>query len=523
MRCNRRAGVGRPLRLPPGCARAARPLSIPPVPRMNLTTLRMALMGLCLTVAVAVPARAQCPAAGAPIVVLNGLNASGNITGTQTLVNTNVYVLQNVVEVKSGGELIVPAGTCIFADAGLEPSSLIIRRGGKITAIGTPSSPIIISSANNTELFNVGATYQDAPGAPAANDWGGVTIIGNGVCNGANDTTVGSPDDLIPGDCEVEGIDTRLPGFTLAEADAVDNLGFGRLTWGGSTPADNSGTLQYVRIEYAGFTLTPNNELNLLTLFGVGSGTTIDHVHLKQGSDDGLEIFGGAVDVKFIVVTAAQDDSFDYSYGWTGRAQFVLAQLPGGANPTLANGDRGIEADNNEREAGEAAGNTDFNLTPRTKPVVYNSTFIGNGGTNSQAIQVRRGVAGTVQNTLVSAFALGINVDDNETYALCNNSDTGELWIDNVRFSDGTLVAAVPLLYQTAATDANCAGNAVAQSLTGLTANAANRTAPNFQPLAGFGGATPPTGGFFDTSATYLGAVQAGGTPFYQVGSWVRF
>ena len=488
---------------------------------MILTTLRLALVGLCL--AVAAPAQAQCPAAGAPIVVLNGLNATGNITGTQTLVNTNVYVIQNVVEVKSGGELIIPAGTCIFADARLEPSSLIIRRGGKITAVGTPSSPIIITSANNTELFNVGATYQNTPGTPVAGDWGGVTIIGNAPCNGDGDVTVGSPNDNIPGDCEVEGIDTRLPGFTLAESDGTDNLGFGRLTWGGNTPTDNSGTLQYVRIEYAGFTLTPNNELNLLTLFGVGSGTTIDHIHLKQGLDDGLEIFGGSVSVKFIVVTAAQDDSFDYAYGWNGSGQFLLAQLPGGANPTLVNGDRGIEADNNERETGEAAGTTDYDLLPRTSPTLFNVTLIGNSGTNSQAIQVRRGVAGTIQNALVSAYALGINVDDNETYALCNNTASGALWIDNVRFSDGTLAPAVPLLYQTAATDANCAGNDVGTGLTALTANSSNRTSPDFRPLAATAGSTPPSNGFFDTAASFRGAVQAGGTPFYQVGSWVRF
>jgi len=461
-----------------------------------------------------------------------------NITGNVTWSNTTAFILQDIVEVKDGGVLTIQEGTCIFGDADQEPSALVVRRGGQIIADATPDQPIIFSSANNTEFFDVGSQFQDTPGLPAAGDWGGVVIIGNAQCNGANDNTPGPTDDGITGDCEVEGLNSTLTG--IEDFDATDSDGNGRLTFGGNSGipgaqglnnAENSGILRNVRIEYAGFDLggSPGNpqgsgnELNILTLYGVGSGTTIENVHVKGGQDDGFEFFGGTVNVKRVVATEIQDDSFDYSYGWSGNAQFVLIQQTADAS------DKGFEADNNEAENGDEA--QDYALDPLTNPNIYNITLIGDGG--GQTFRLRRGVGGTIQNGLIAAFGEGIDTDDMESF---NNCASGDLFVDNITFNDGTLVGTVGSIFA-ADTDPNgttsqeqeCAGSGVVQSPTLLVSEAELRSNANanFQPLA-----NPPTAttddptsidpGFFE-AAPYRGAIAPSGLPFYLNGSWVRF
>jgi hypothetical protein len=463
------------------------------------------------------PAQAQCPAPGAPIVELD----ETNFTTNTTLFANTVYVLEDIVEVKSGATLTIQPGTCIFGNAQAEPSALVVRQGGRIVAAGTPSAPIVFASANNTEFFNVGLAYQDNPGNPADGDWGGIVIIGEAFCNGATDETNNT--DGVPGDCEVEGLNGNLPG--LEGGLITDANGVPRVTFGGNDPADDSGVLQYVRIENGGFNLTADNELNGVTLLSVGSGTVIDHIHVKGGLDDGVELFGGSVNLKFVVVTGVTDDSFDFSYGWNGKLQFLVIQQPLASNPGA---NFGFEADNNEVEV-SGSDISDYELTPLTTPQIYNVTMIGGfhvagGSGEDTALLLRRGVGGKIFNVLAANWETGIDVVDAATFNGCNDTASGDLFVDNVTVSDGTLVTVVPATFQDVASEGVCTGPNVGQGITALTAAAENRTSPGFQPLASIGAAaTPPSDGFFDTSATYRGAISPAGTPFYALGTWVNF
>jgi hypothetical protein len=486
----------------------------------------------------AVPAEAQTPCSQ----VTNAVTVDQeNITTTVNWVNTNAYVLEDIVEVKDGGVLNIQEGTCIFGNTDQEPSALVVRRGGQINADGTSSQPIIFSSANNDEFLDIaqlGVTgAQTNPGAPAAGDWGGLVIIGNANCNGANDDTPGPDPDGVPGDCEVEGLNDQLVGIESAEADATDADGVGRLTFGGNSgipgaqgldPAESSGTLRNVRVEYAGFDLGDapgnpegsGNELNVLTLFAVGSGTTIENVHVKEGTDDGFELFGGSVNIKNAVATLIQDDSFDYSYGWDGFAQFVLIQQ------TVGSSDKGFEVDNNEAENGDEA--VDYALTPLTSPNIFNVTLIGDNG--GQMFRLRRGTGGTIQNGLASGFEEAIDTDDEATFANCTS---GDLLVDNFTVSDGTDGAVVGSQFAadpdpdgTTQQESDCVGSGFGQGLTALSSSSQSRSDPaaNFQPVASSPNVADPgtVDPFFDP-APFQGAINPNGTPFYLNGTWARF
>src|SRR5262249_24306712 len=138
----------------------------------------------------------------------------------------------------------------------------------------------------------------EAPGARSQGDWGGLTINGNSQCN------------LPPGQCNSEGF---TPGPDTA--------------WGGNNPADLSAFLRYVRIAFSGIELSTDNELNVLTMNGMGRLITLDHLQTNRGFDDGFEWFGGTAQARFLLSSANGDDNFDFQIGYAGRAQFLLAQL----------------------------------------------------------------------------------------------------------------------------------------------------------------------------------------------------
>lgn len=384
--------------------------------------------------------------------------------GTRTLNKDTTYVISGTVTVDSGAVLTIPAGTLLVGDTIARPSSLVIRRGARIIADGTAAAPIVFTS-------------QKPAGRRARGDWGGLVINGRSNCN-----------------------------FTLP-CSGEGSSG----TYGGNVADDSSGVLRYVRIEYAGFEVSPNNELNGLTLNGVGSRTVISHVQVHFGNDDGIEWFGGTVNVKYAVVTGADDDQFDYSTGWQGKGQFWLAQQD------TSRGDTGFEVDNNE---------TNFTATPYTSPSIYNVTLVGRSGrgaANRSAIgmQLRRGTKGKVFNAIVMGYNSGIDVDDDQTLANC---------------ADGSLVVANSIFFNNAATDntdddtheATCRGQA-AWSITvagssPLSADAINLAAPSFVPVSAAavaGAAAVPAGDAFFTAVDYIGAVAPTGTPWYQ--GWTTF
>ncbi len=288
---------------------------------------------------------------------------SGEIGDVRMLSADTAYTINGVVTVEEGGELHVPAGTHIHGSTEIQPSALIVRVGGKLFSEGTEDAPVVFTSANPPEERQKG-------------DWGGVVLNGASLCN------------FPAGECVGEGSSGA---------------------YGGDNRADDSGVITYTRIEYAGYEISFGNELNALTMNGVGSGTTIHHVQTHAGSDDGFEWFGGTVNTKYLLATDISDDSFDYSTGFQGMGQFWLAQQ----DPD--DGDNGFEVDGNE---------DDYNATPYTLPLLANITLIGKGvdgagGTEGESVdglRLRRGTGGIITNAIVIGFGDdGLDIDNNET------------------------------------------------------------------------------------------------------------
>ena len=386
------------------------------------------------------------PGIDKPVVVV-----TGEVTGTETWTSNNYYVLRGAVFVRDGGTLNIAPGTWVIGEAG-SVGTLIVERGGKLNAIGTREAPIVFTS--------------DQPaGSRARGDWGGIIINGRAPVN-------------IPGG-EGEG-----------EADTG--------VYGGDQPNDDSGSMRYVRVEFAGTEFSPDNELNGIAFQGVGNGGSYDHIQVHMNRDDGLEWFGGTADIKYAVVSNAADDSVDWTFGWRGRAQFIAITQRGD------DADNGVEADNNE------FGN-DF--LPRAHPQIYNITLCGDpdrneGGESNRAILFRRGTAVTFRNFLVTGFkTTGLQVDGAATLAQVNNGTTqvgaGVIWgqTTNAHASAAPFVASGRFPSVRLGVDG------------GLTADCSNHAAPNFRPgsvatLAGgqMAPIQPPNDGFFEP-VTFIGAM----------------
>lgn len=316
---------------------------------------------------------------------------------TVTLDPTKVYKLTGAVAVKAGGTLVIPAGTRIEASGGTS-AYITVEQDGKIFANGTASSPIVMTSPNPT------------PGS-----WGGLVICGKAPINKG----------------------------TTATAEV------GNATYGGTNTSDNSGILKFVRIEYAGAIFTGDKEFNGLSLFGVGNGTTIDNISLINGSDDGIEFFGGTVNVSNIVSVANEDDAFDWTEGWNGTATNIYTKRR--ANGV---GNRGIEADNNS---------LDNNANPRSNPTIKNATFIGGTTGEADALKLRVGTYGTFDNLVLSNWTTGINVEHDASVAYFNGGNK----ITNVKFdtnvatkasAKNTAGAAVTILANTYSENASATG-----------------------------------------------------------------
>jgi len=281
--------------------------------------------------------------------------------------------------------LYIEPGTTLIGESGED--FLVARRGSKIEALGSASSPIIMTSIQDM-------TAQ----ATAVGQWGGLVLLGN------------APSNLCDGNGDNVADDTELANCGInAEGDAA--------LYGGDNPTDNSGTLRYVVVKYAGKALGSGDELNGITFAGVGSETNVDYIQVHMNLDDGVEFFGGTVDVRHLVLTANGDDSFDWSFGWTGRAQYVLIKH----DAAFVN--RGIEGDNGE--AFPAA-------TPLTNPVIANFTIIGADNGNSEGILLRHGTAGKLHNMLVTGPAgMGECLEVDSFAETRANAESGELLMQN--------------------------------------------------------------------------------------------
>lgn len=238
-------------------------------------------------------------------------------TGKQTL-KKGTYLLKGWVYIAEGAELTIEPGTIIKGDKATK-GTLIIERGGRLIAQGTATAPIVFTSAQ-------------AKGNRKPGDWGGVILCGKAANN--------------QGEMQIEGGP--------------------RTKHGGSDDADNSGTLSYVRIEFAGYPYQKDKEINGLTLGSVGSGTKLDHIQVSYSNDDSYEWFGGTVNAKYLVAYKGWDDDFDTDNGYSGKVQFGLAIRDSKIADTSQS--NSFESDNSADGA---------NITPQTSAVFSNITLVG--------------------------------------------------------------------------------------------------------------------------------------------------
>ena len=405
------------------------------------------------------------PGIDKPVIVV-----TGEITGSETWAAANYYVLRGAVFVRHGGTLNIGPGTWIIGESG-SVGTLIVERGGRLNAVGTREAPIVFTS-------------DQAPGTRARGDWGGLIINGR------------APVNLEGGEGAGEG-DTGV--------------------YGGTDPNDNSGILRYVRVEFAGVEFSPDNELNGIAFQGVGRGTTVDYVQVHMNRDDAFEWFGGTADAKHIVASNAADDSIDWTFGWSGRAQFVIVRQRGD------DADNGIEADNNE---------FNNNALPRSNPQFYNITMCGDPAGLASEVQraanLRRGTALTIRNFLITGFRAGVQIETSNA-ATTGQVDNGTSQIGGgVSWNNLTPAAAMHSSVMTYINNGRFPNVHLNQDAGLSTADCANHENPKFQPtsLATLAGGQlapiqPPLDGFFE-AVTFIGAVPPAPADDWTRG-WTRF
>lgn len=401
---------------------------------------------------------------------------SETITKDTRLTADKEWTLKGYVYVPAGVTLTIEPGTVIKSDV-TEKGALCIERGGKIEANGTAEKPIVFTSGK--------PAGQKAPG-----DWGGLVILGKAKTNRSSTPVIEG------------GLDRP---------------------YGGDDDNDNSGTLRYVRIEYAGIAAVINSEINGLTLGGVGKGTKIENVQVIYGNDDAYEFFGGTVDAKNLVAFATADDDFDFDYGYRGRIQFAIALR----DPNFVDeGDagNGVEADN------DGTGTT---AAPFTHPVLSNFTFIGpNNASGTKANhnfgnRWRRAVQFEVYNSVMLGWQkAGFSMESNETVQAYkdgvskfrNNIVHSNATADIFRSTSNVMTAAQ------IETKALAEGNVKLTSADGVLTAPFNLTNPNFAPVAGGPAASgadfSALGNGFFTATPYKGAI--GGSNNWLQG-WTRF
>jgi hypothetical protein len=326
---------------------------------------------------------------------LTGATLTNPISVSRTLYSDTVYTLSGYVKVANGATLTIQPGTRIIGDTTVVGSSLWILRGAKIDAQGTADAPIVFTSARS-------------PGNRKPGDWGGIIIIGNGIINRTGAT-----------------INTEGGAAGQAENYA-----------GGNDNDDDSGTLRYVRIEFAGYDISngAGQELNSLSSYAVGRGTTYEYLQTMSGLDDSFEFWGGAVDTRYLVSYESGDDHFDWTEGYLGRGQFLIALqtqrlTPQSGAGVFSSDPRGFEGDGCDPVPGSGCTVTNTPAgagasTPYSMPVWANFTVIGTGQlggfpTDGNGAVLRRGTGGTLFNGIIARFpGTGLQMRDAFTDSL---------------------------------------------------------------------------------------------------------
>jgi len=283
----------------------------------------------------------------------NNIVDNGAGTGTVTWTKDQEYIIEGFVFVNDGQVLTIEPGTEVrfMAGQGENASALIVARGGMIRAEGTRDEPIIFTAESDDLILSVGDEDRGL--------WGGLIILGNAPIN-------------------IRGGEYAIDGIPFSEPRGV---------FGGPDENDDSGILKYVSIRHGGTNIGDGNEINGLTLGGVGSKTIIDYVEVISNEDDGVEIFGGTVNLKHIAVSGCGDDAFDYDLGWSGKGQFWLA----------------VQSENLGDNIIEAGGGTDPIIgTPNSLPNIFNATLVGNGNNGEGGcVKFANYAGGTIANSVI--------------------------------------------------------------------------------------------------------------------------
>jgi hypothetical protein len=422
---------------------------------------------------------------------------TGNYTTDRTLSADTLYTLSGYVKFGGNSTLTIPAGTTIIGDPAVPGSSLWILRGSSIDAQGTADAPIVFTSGQPV-------------GSRKPGDWGGIIIVGNGIINRSGTVLTEGPG-----------------GITEPYSGGTDN-------------ADNSGTLRYVRIEFAGYDVSngQGQELNSLSLYAVGSGTTVEYIQSLAGLDDSFEWWGGAVDGRYLVSYESGDDHFDWTEGYRGRNQFLIGFQSARIDPAANAGVLSVDPQGFEADGCNGAGcDLGFASQPFSVPVFANYTLIGSGtataitGSGDVGMVLRRGTGGYLTNGIVARWQRqGLSVRDPETNSMMT---TDSLNISNLLLAENAAnydAAGTNFGQATAFTTSNhVASAATAASLfTSLTPASLDWTPPAGSPAASGAGTVviPPeyTGTFFGgslTNTTYFGAADPAGTKWWQ--GWTNY
>ena len=471
------------------------------------------LLGLALLSVLAISCRKIEMDGEKEIIIVNGgggntgttITLQGRINADTVLHKQNTYILKGLVYMVGNHTMTIEPGTTIKGSfSGADVAALIITRGSKIMAQGTPTEPIIFTSASPN---------------PQSGDWGGIVLCGkagyNLSYNGVN------------GLYQVEGGIDNANGDGLAgSGDAV-----------APTPIDNdnSGVISYVRIEYAGYAYQPDKEINSLTLAAVGSGTTIDHVQVSYAKDDAFEWFGGSVNCKFLIAFKTQDDDFDTDNGYKGKVQFGIIIRDS------------VIADISNSEAFESDGNASGTAsTPKTTAIFSNITAIGPRATSTSigsslfrcAAHIRRNSAISIYNSVIIGWPRGIEIDATTGVSTALNIEDSSLRLRNItlagntvntRFS-GTVGASITsdATFLSWFTNSYYNNDILPNTSDAKLIQPYNYTAPDPTPFAGANGnqkilnggefSDPKFAGdtFFDKTVTFRGAIAPAG----ELSSW---
>tara|TARA_R110002051_G_scaffold3395_1_gene18309 strand:+ start:66550 stop:67731 length:1182 start_codon:yes stop_codon:yes gene_type:complete len=311
------------------------------------------------------------------------LTIGGSLSEDLTLTAGTEYLLTSALIVPEGRTLTINPGVVVKATSGADVY-VAVMQGGTIAAEGTASSPIVFTSNTST---------------PNAGDWGGLIVLG------------------------------KAPINSVTSGDATSTSEIGGLAYGGSIADDNSGIIKYVRVEYSGGAADASSENNGFSFYGVGTGTTIDFIQAFEGKDDGIEFFGGTVNASHVSVIGAQDDSVDWTEGFTGTLTDVYIEH-------RQSHDKGIEGDGFNTDIGN-------NSSPIfwSAPTINNITINGNGSSNeNEAVRLRAGTRALLNNVVISGFAEGFDLDDEAGENFTGEGVTnGNTKVTDITFDDVTV------------------------------------------------------------------------------------